>query len=287
MKKALSISALVVVFVVLFYFRADLVKVYKALPEISNNIPNIVNDIKKEISAPAPLRSSRTAPAVVLTKAGVIERTNIERQNNGGLPALKENAKLDAAAQAKLKDMFAKQYFEHVSPSGVGPGDLVEAQGYDYILAGENLALGNFAGDQDLVTAWMNSPGHRANILNNRYREIGVAVGKGMYEGRETWFAVQEFGLPLSACPSPDKTLQTNIYGGEAGLSVLKAEAENLKAELEANDPKTRKEFSAYNQKVDEYNSLVRQINVLIDELKIMVNNYNAEVQTFNLCAGN
>ncbi|OGF62799.1 hypothetical protein A2662_02725 [Candidatus Giovannonibacteria bacterium RIFCSPHIGHO2_01_FULL_45_33] len=287
MKKILSISVLGAVFAVLFYFRADLLKVYKALPEISNNIPNIVNDIKKEISAPAPLRSSSTAPAVVLTKAGVIERTNIERQNNGGLPVLKENTKLNAAAQVKLKDMFAKQYFEHVSPLGIGPGDLVEAQGYDYILAGENLALGNFAGDKDLVTAWMNSPGHRANILNNRYREIGVAVGKGIYEGHETWLAVQEFGLSLSACPSPDKMLQTDIYGGEAGLNILKAEAENLKAELEANEPKTRKEFGEYNQKVDEYNSLVRQINSLIDEIKTMVIKYNAEVQAFNLCAGN
>ncbi|MDO8523540.1 MAG: CAP domain-containing protein [bacterium] len=287
MKKILSISALVAVLAILFYFRADLLKVYKALPEISNNIPNVVTDIKKEISAPVPLRSSRTTPAVVLTKAGVIERTNIERRNNGGLPALTGNTKLNAAAQAKLKDMFAKQYFEHVSPSGVGPGDLVEAQGYDYILSGENLALGNFAGDQDLVTAWMNSPGHRANILNNRYQEIGVAVGKGMFEGRETWLAVQEFGMPISACPSPDKALKVSIDDEENTLTFLKNSVNALKSELEAGDPKTRKEFSEYNQKVDEYNALAKQINELIDALKIMVNNYNAEVQAFNICAGN
>lgn len=287
MKKILSISAFAAVFAILFYFRADLLKVYMALPEISGNVPGIINNIKKEISAPVPLRSSNTAPAVILTKAGVIARTNIERQINGDLTALAENVKLNAAAQVKLKDMFAKQYFEHVSPSGVGPGDLVEAQSYDYILTGENLALGNFAGDKDLVTAWMNSPGHRANILNNRYREIGVAVGKGMFEGHETWLAVQEFGMPLSACLSPGKALKASIDNEENTLDFLKSSANTLKTVLEASDPKTRKEFNEYNQKVDEYNELAKQINKLVDELKIMVANYNAEVQAFNLCAGN
>ncbi len=287
MKKIFSISALVAVFAVLFYFRADLLRVYKTLPEISSHIPTAVSDLKKEISAPAPLRSSRMAPAkIVLTRAGVISQTNIARSNNGALPALNENTMLNAAAEAKLKDMFVKQYFEHISPSSIGPGDLVEKQGYDYILSGENLALGNFDGDNDLVTAWMNSPGHRANILNNKYQEIGVAVGKGMFEGRETWLAVQEFGMPQSACPSPDSALKAGIESGESNLEALKEATKALKSQLEASDPKTRQEYKEYNEKVDEYNSLVKQINRLIDRIKILVNNYNAQVHDFNLCAG-
>ena len=61
------------------------------------------------------------------------------------------------------------------------------------------------------MTAWMNSPGHRANILNPHFQEIGVAVGKGMYEGHETWIAVQSFGMPLSACPASDANLKIKI----------------------------------------------------------------------------
>lgn len=288
MKKILVFLSVVAVAIFLFYFRLDLLKVYKALPEISGNIPQIVRNIEKEISAPQPLRAPIVSkPSVVLTKAGVIARTNIERNINGALPALKENAKLDAAAEIKLKDMFAKQYFEHVSPSGVGPGDLADKVGYDYILSGENLALGSFDGDKDLVTAWMNSPGHRANILNNKYTEIGVAVGKGIFEGHETWLAVQEFGFPVSACPSPSTALKTRIDDAEARLRELKVSAETLKAYLEAAEPKSKQEYRDYNQKVDEYNMLARQINALIEELKVLVNNYNIEVSEFNLCAGN
>src|SRR6185369_15716694 len=118
-----------------------------------------------------------------------------------GLPALKENALLDKAAKKKLDDMFAQQYFEHINPQGKGPSDLAKSVGYDYIAIGENLALGNFKNDAELVQAWMDSPGHRANILNKQYTEIGVAVGQGTYEGKKTWLAVQEFGRPTSSCP--------------------------------------------------------------------------------------
>src|SRR5262249_8345343 len=126
-----------------------------------------------------PLRGGDASANVTLTQAGVIKWTNIQRQENGALPALTVNAKLNESAQLKLKDMFAKQYFEHVSPSGVGPDGLANEVGYAYASIGENLALGNFADDRALVQAWMDSPGHRANILGKSYREIGVAVGKG------------------------------------------------------------------------------------------------------------
>ena len=63
------------------------------------------------------------------------------------MSALKENEKLDQAALAKANDMFLKQYFEHVSPTGVGPGDLAQNYGYDYIIVGENLILGNFSSE--------------------------------------------------------------------------------------------------------------------------------------------
>src|SRR3989344_2386836 len=156
------------------------------------------NPVKKEIAAPPPLKAQKEAPTaeIILTADGVLSWTNKEREK-AGLPDLAPNQKLTASALAKVRDMFKNQYFAHESPAGKGAGDLAEAEGYDFILIGENLALGNFEGDKALVEAWIASPVHRANILGSRYKEIGIAVGRGMFGGRETWLAVQHFALPL------------------------------------------------------------------------------------------
>ena len=284
-KKEIIFWAFAALMAGLFYFRSDILTIYKAFPEITESAPRIISDIKKEISAPAPLRIPVKKISAVLTEPGVINWTNAQRKDNGNLPPLKENLILNAAAEAKLKDMFKNQYFEHVSPAGIGPGELVESAGYEYIASGENLVLGNFGGDRDLVQAWMDSPGHRANILNTKYQEIGVAVGKGTFEGHETWLAVQEFGKPTSACPSPDAELKLSIASYENKLDEFRSKANALKQEIESSDPKTKEERMEYNRKVDEYNALVRQINSLIDELKVMIANYNSQVQSFNACA--
>ncbi|MDP3997281.1 MAG: CAP domain-containing protein, partial [bacterium] len=155
-------------------------------------------DFQKEILAPPPLRLPFSENAGQLTSAGILRATNLHRGENN-VAALTANTVLDKAAQAKLADMFAKQYFEHVSPDGAGPGDVVENAGYQFIRVGENLALGNFADDTELVQAWMDSPGHRANILYSGFSQIGIATTRGTYEGQQVWIAVQEFGLPLSA----------------------------------------------------------------------------------------
>src|SRR3989344_5705251 len=141
-----------------------------------------VENIRSEIFTPGGLRAKIEAANSRLTLSGVIAQTNEQRQFFGK-PALKENAQLNQAAMSKVKDMFAGQYFEHISPLGKGPGDLAREAGYVFITIGENLALGNYKDDAVLVQAWMDSPGHRANILNGRFTEIGVAVVKGIYEG--------------------------------------------------------------------------------------------------------
>ena len=109
----------------LFYFRSDVLNIYRSFPEITESAPQIIGDLKKEISAPAPLRISVKKVSAVLTRAGVMNWTNVQRKENGNLPPLKENLVLNAAAEAKLKDMFRNQYFEHESPLGIGPGELV------------------------------------------------------------------------------------------------------------------------------------------------------------------
>ena len=137
------------------------------------------------------------------------------------MPALLENTKLDQSAELKAQDMLKNQYFAHTSPSGMAVGNLAEKVGYEFIAIGENLALGNFENDEALVQAWMDSPGHRANILNSRYQEIGVAVLKGVFEGRTTWLAVQHFGLPLSVCPSPQEGVKLTIDANQNKIDEI------------------------------------------------------------------
>lgn len=126
----------------------------------------------------------------------LIELTNKERTSHG-LSALKENDKLDQAALEKAKNMFAEDYWAHYSPSGKNPWGFIEGAGYKFIYAGENLAR-NFYTSQEVVAAWMNSPSHRANLLNNHYQEIGIAVLQGTLKGQLTTLVVQEFGTPVN-----------------------------------------------------------------------------------------
>lgn len=120
--------------------------------------------------------------------------TNQERAKSGLAP-LSLNGKLSAAASAKASDMFQKQYWAHVSPAGTEPWAFITSAGYAYRLAGENLAR-DFNHSTDMVAAWMNSPTHRANIMNGRYTEIGLAVMNGQLQGVDTTLVVQMFGAP-------------------------------------------------------------------------------------------
>lgn len=130
----------------------------------------------------------------------IIRLTNVQRQSQG-LSPVKLNSLLSQAAQSKAGDMFARDYWAHVSPSGVQPWYFITQSGYSYRYAGENLAR-DFSDPKSVVDAWMASPTHRDNLLNSRYQEIGIAVVDGQLEGRETTLVVQFFGTPLAAVPT-------------------------------------------------------------------------------------
>lgn len=267
------------------YFRDDAIKFYNSFNKQvqdfqKTDVGQTISQAGKQILTPPPLNIGGTEKNVVLLKSKVITETNLQRQENGNLPALKENLKLDEAAAAKAEDMFSKQYFEHVSPSGVDPGTLVQRYGYDYIVAGENLILGNFSSEKEILQDWMNSPGHRANILNNRYSEIGVAIIKGTYKGETVWIGVQEFGLPLSACNQPDIRLKNQINSNNAQLDSLFSQINDKKNQIDS----TNQNSPAYQQMVDDYNQLVAQYNSLADTTKNIVAQYNNQVNNFNNC---
>lgn len=122
----------------------------------------------------------------------IISLTNAQRAEFA-LPGLAENAALDAAAQAKAEDMAAKGYFSHIGPDGKEPWAWIAEAGYDYTVAGENLAV-RFVDSKDVVEAWMASPTHKANIIKPSYQEIGVGVAQGLYDGAPATFVVQYFG---------------------------------------------------------------------------------------------
>ncbi|KKU82216.1 MAG: hypothetical protein UY07_C0001G0002 [Parcubacteria group bacterium GW2011_GWA1_47_8] len=259
-----------------------------ALKVVTTTVVKKVNTVatstNEQIIAPGPLRKPVSVvlqtSASTLSLNGVLFYTNKARAENAGLPPLAENATLDRDAQMKLDDMFAKQYFAHESPTGVGPGDLARSVGYTFIVVGENLALGDFDGDKGLVDAWMASPGHRANILNAQYQEIGIAVGKGMYEGRETWLAVQSFGVPLSACPAIDTGMKAQITTNSTEIAAMRAVLNDQKTQIDAtpqNDPN-------YNEYVAKFNALVPIYNAMVETNRVLVATFNTQVQAFNAC---
>lgn len=108
----------------------------------------------------------------------VVELTNKEREKQG-LSPLKANAELSRVAREKSNDMANNNYFDHNSPQYGSPFDMMKAYGITYRTAGENIARGQQT-PEEVVNGWMNSEGHRANILNGDFTEIGVGfVEKG------------------------------------------------------------------------------------------------------------
>jgi len=286
MKRLILILALAAALAAGWWYVRGRPELLMPIEDAAERVADTVKEAAQEVSAPPPIRKEEDAPNARLTVDGVFSETNRHRAENGR-PALGRDAALDAAAQAKLKDMFDRQYFAHESPTGEGPAQVITAAGYAYVTVGENLALGNFADDRELVQAWMDSPGHRANILEPKFTEIGIAVGRGTYEGRLTWIAVQEFGKPLADCPVVSVALQAQIAADKDRLDVLEAQADALKTDIEGSKrPRSDEERDAYNAKVDAYNALVREINALIGQVQGEITVYNGQVQAFNACAG-
>jgi uncharacterized YkwD family protein len=129
-------------------------------------------------AAPAP-KPAAPAPATGDVSAyvkQVIDLTNAQRSKNG-LPALKHDTQLSGVAQKKSVDMAQNNYFSHTSPTYGSPFDMMRDFGVTYRSAGENIAQGQRT-PQEVVNAWMNSEGHRKNILSANFTHIGVGYEK-------------------------------------------------------------------------------------------------------------
>lgn len=119
-----------------------------------------------------------------------------------GVGVIQAHPLLTQAAQAKANDMATRGYFSHNDPEGREPWHWIDEAGYAYASAGENLAV-HFSDSQEVEQAWLDSPTHRANLLDGRYVHVGIATAQGTYQGRTTTFVVQFFGAPgVAATPS-------------------------------------------------------------------------------------
>ncbi len=169
-----------------------------------------------------------TALASPITKNLILNLTNKERMEEN-LNTLQENYKLSQAAEKKAKDILEKQYFAHTNPDGKPFYAWIEDSGYNYLYAGENLAI-DFSSAEGVMDGWLKSPTHRANILSDNYSEIGISVEEGTFENHPTIVVVQTFGKPftqitkLENYPSLEiKTYDNLIKGAKEEKTIAQA----------------------------------------------------------------
>lgn len=175
--KALHLSSLSFYVIAILIFQVGLTTVGKYYPSVLSYATNI------------------TIPEL-------LNETNIRREQNS-VGKVQLNEQLSDAARRKGADMFAEQYWAHVSPSGKDPWSFIAAAGYNFLFAGENLAR-DFGDSKSVVNAWMNSPTHRDNLVNGRYKDVGFAIVDGKYGDHETTLVVQMFGTRASSQPTVD-----------------------------------------------------------------------------------
>lgn len=135
---------------------------------------------------------NKTDFGAAVLPAVLVDMTNTQRLAEGG-KILAVNPTLEAAALMKAKDMAENQYFAHTSPTGLTPWYWFTKAGYRFVYAGENLAV-NFTESIDVKNAWVASPSHHANLISDKFDEVGIATYQGIYEGQPTTFVVQLFG---------------------------------------------------------------------------------------------
>ncbi len=230
-----------------------------------------------------------------ITEENIILLTNHTREEFN-LTKLKFSSPLAQAAQAKANDMAEKGYFAHTSPDGRLPWDFMKAEGYEYIMAGENLAV-NFLEAESVENAWMNSPTHKANIINKNYEEIGIGIAQGNYGNRQSIFVVQMFGVPseqtiaLQTEPTKVETqnpplpkVQTKLLAEALVIKDVKVNIVGSDAVIQALvSPNATKVLAVYGQKAvrlspakdNSWQASVPLVNLMATNKQLVISAYN------------
>ncbi len=217
-------------------------------------------------------------------KERIVGATNVQRNTKAKLAPLRRSPILDAIAKRRVLDMQQNHYFAHESPTSYGADDMARFFRYRYIRFGENIALGNFGSEAEIVQAWMKSQGHKANILNTKFREIGVASGPEIYQGQSAIVIVQVFGLPVWDCPPVDETLLDDITAEQVHVLQMQAAADEILRLLKATNVQTPEGRAIANTFVTSYNDLAGKIRFRNSVIQDLNNRYNAQVKAFNEC---
>lgn len=140
--------------------------------------------------------------ATNVTQSDLLSLTNQQRAGDN-LSSFTLSSKLSNAAQAKANHMIANNYWSHIAPDGTTPWYFIDATGYSYQRAGENLAYG-FTTSSGVINGWMNSPAHAANILDSRFSEVGFGIANGSnFQGDKNTVVVAMYALPTTLSGSP------------------------------------------------------------------------------------
>ncbi|NOY15095.1 MAG: CAP domain-containing protein [bacterium] len=157
-------------------------------------------------------------PAVLGEQSQIKGQEIVELVNQArlakGLPRLRQNSRLDAAAKLKAEDMITKGYWSHNRPDGRPPWSFLEKAGYEYEVAGENLAK-NFKQSKAVVTAWLRSPAHRKNLMEKQFSEVGAGVVYGKLNGVYTSVVVLYLARP--AQPKTVRLIR-QVLANESGM---------------------------------------------------------------------
>lgn len=159
--------------------------------QIASQVVSAIVTSRRARTVPAPPAQRRTSPAqqtAGISREAVLNAMNQERESRG-LGPLRLDSRLNAAAADRINDMFDKGYFDHVSPDGTQPFVWVKYRKYSYATVGENLAEG-YRNAGGVVNGWMNSPGHRANLLGRSFEDAGIAIVRGSPSGRTNGYTV-------------------------------------------------------------------------------------------------
>lgn len=215
------------------------------------------------------IRTSTEFTAAVLPSV-LVDLANEDREDEG-LSQLTVNPVLAEAARMKAEDMAEYEYFAHTSPSGINPWYWFYRAGYEFVHAGENLAV-NFVDSEDVEQAWMDSPGHRANILNGNFTEVGIAAVPGTYKGKKTIFVVQLFGTPAATSIS-GAVERTPVAAAVENPQVAGEQVENVPAPDMYREVTLTQEFVPSNPTQDVVGAAAQETQVAVSDAPQNVEN--------------
>lgn len=171
----------------------------------------IISILSLLLSVTSYLIIRKTAYGTLVASSVLIDFTNRTREGVGLSPLIR-NDLLQESSHLKAEEMSSLHYFAHESPDGGGPWKFFKQAHYPFVYAGENLAL-NFNTSKQVHEGWLASKKHKDNIVDNKFKEIGISVLPAQYEGRSILFVVQHFGLPKdTSLLSQEKPVYSSFF---------------------------------------------------------------------------